>query len=71
MAKPRKNLGGRPSHGLSEISMAMRGPASLFSAAKKMADEQGISISEWWRRAARQRLGLAEVLPAAPDNTDK
>lgn len=71
MATPKKPLRGRPSHGLSEVSIMVRGPAFLFGAAAEMAAAQGISTSEWWRRAARQRLGLAEVLPAAPDNTDK
>jgi hypothetical protein len=36
------------------------GPALLLEAAKIAAAREGIDAIEWWRRAARVRLGWSE-----------
>jgi hypothetical protein len=51
------NPKGRPSTGLSEARQLVVGPAALFAAIKTAAQREGVSASEWWRRAARARLG--------------
>lgn len=60
--RPSNNPYGRPSSGLSEASVLVRGPALLVAAAQLAAEKEGIALSEWWRRAARVRLGWREVL---------
>lgn len=63
-AKPRKsnNPAGRPSRKLAEGSVLVTGPAVLLLAAAHHAEREGITVREWWRRAARVRLGFREVL---------
>lgn len=48
--------------GVSEVATIVRGPAILLAAVDKAAELEGCSNSEWWRRAARLRLGWREVL---------
>lgn len=63
MAKKRK--AGRPKgsgDGLSEARQAIRAPALLLLAAEQAAQKEGITVTEWWRRAARVRLGWRETL---------
>jgi hypothetical protein len=46
------------------------GPALLLAAVRIAAEREGIDATEWWRRAARVRLGWLEVIeePAATDD---
>lgn len=55
------NPSGRPSEGLSEASQLVRGPLELMAAASDAAEREGVAVVEWWRRAARVRLGWPEV----------
>jgi hypothetical protein len=41
----------------------VRGPALLLASVAVAALGEGITVAEWWRRAARLRLGWREVLP--------
>lgn len=63
MAPSKKPTRGRPPNGLTEQALTIRGPAILFAAAAHLAEREGITVSEWWRRAARLRLGWHEILP--------
>jgi hypothetical protein len=38
------------------------GPGLLLLAVAHKAEAEGITVREWWRRAARLRLGWREVL---------
>lgn len=64
MAKRKKsnNPAGRPSQGLSEAQVLVKCPAVLKAIVEESAKAEGISAAEWWRRAARLRLGWREVL---------
>lgn len=61
MSRPKKrksnNPDGRPANALTEVKKLVTGPAILFAAAEEMAKREGVSSAEWWRRAARERLG--------------
>jgi hypothetical protein len=57
----RTRRGGKPGS-LTEASTLVTGPALLLEAAKLAAAAEGIDAIEWWRRAARARLGWREVL---------
>lgn len=61
-----KNRGGRPSKGLSEDSTLIRAPTTLLERVKAAAAEEGIPASEWWRKAAEERLAKAEADSASP-----
>ncbi len=61
-ASKSKNPAGRPSQKLAEGSVLVTGPVVLLLAAAHRAKEEGITVREWWRRAARVRLGWREVL---------
>ena len=66
MATPRRksnNPDGRPSTGLAEAKVLVTGPEVLLGAVRIAAAAEGVSVIEWWRRAARVRLGWREVLP--------
>jgi hypothetical protein len=65
MMSPRKRTRGRPrlTPGERPVSVLVQGPALLISAVETAALREGCSIREWWRRAARARLGWREVLP--------
>lgn len=58
MARRKKsnNPSGRPSTGLAEARLLVTGPAGLLAEARAAALLEGCSVTEWWRRAARQRL---------------
>jgi hypothetical protein len=58
--REKKSKAGRPSNGLTEVALVIRGPAALFGAASRRAKAEGISASEWWRRAAQIRIGWKE-----------
>lgn len=69
MSRPRRksrNPAGRPSRGLSEERVEVRAPALLVGAVAQRAEQQGITTSEAWRRAARTWLGWHEVVPGEP-----
>lgn len=55
------NPAGRPSQGLSEATVLVRGPALLLAAVEQRAAQEGVSTSEAWRMAARVWLGWHEV----------
>ena len=57
------NPAGRPSKSLAEEKVLVTGPAPLLDAVRTAAETEGIKTAEWWRRAARLRLGWREVLP--------
>ncbi len=59
--KKSNNPAGRPSAQLAEATVLLSAPALLLEAAKHRAAEEGVSVREWWRRAARVRLGWREV----------
>jgi len=54
---------GRPDTGLTEDKLLVTGPRLLLGAARLAAVAEGVSEREWWRRAARVRLGWHEVVP--------
>lgn len=54
--KRSNNPAGRPSRGLTESSQLVRGSARLLGAARDAARREGITVAEWWRRAAAERL---------------
>ena len=61
---PKKRGPGRP-RGKSENaeeSVLVVGPAALLAEARERAEREGVSVREWWRRAARERLAS----PAQP-----
>ena len=45
--------------------MLLTGPAVLLGAGRIAADREGVSFTEWVRRAIRVRLGWHEVAPEA------
>jgi hypothetical protein len=47
---------GRPTKGLRACSVLITGPEILLDAVRRAARIEGISTTEWWRRAARARL---------------
>lgn len=55
----RSRRGGRPGS-LTEATTLVSGPALLIEAVKIAAAREGIDAIEWWRRAARVRLGWSE-----------
>jgi hypothetical protein len=57
----RARRGGLPGS-LTEASTLVTGPALLLAAVRVAAEREGIDATEWWRRAARVRLGWREVL---------
>lgn len=59
--KRKKHAGGRPSSGLAQDTVLVSGPAVLLAAVEQAAQAEGVSVREWWRRAARLRLGWHEV----------
>lgn len=60
---PLKPRPGVASTGLADASVLVTGPALLLAAVEAAAQAEGVSVREWWRRAARLRLGWHEVLP--------
>lgn len=50
------NPAGRPSTRLAEARLLVTGPEELLAEARAAAVAEGCSTTEWWRRAARQRL---------------
>jgi hypothetical protein len=53
---------GRPSTGLSEERITLRLPTVLVETVRASAAAQGISLSEWVRRAAHAEMGRAAGL---------
>jgi len=41
---------------LVEAKVLVSGPKDLLDAASEAAEREGVSVREWWRRAARERL---------------
>jgi len=67
VSRPKKPKRGRPvgsGNDLVEASVLVTGPALLLAAVAHDAAREGITVREWWRRAARVRLGWREVLDA-------
>lgn len=64
--KHKKHPGGRPSQGLTEAAVLVKGPALLLSAVAARAERDGIEIREAWRRAARAWLGWVETPTKTP-----
>jgi hypothetical protein len=54
------NPKGRPAKGLNEVKVLVSGPRTLIHAAEEQAASEGVSVREWWRRAARRYLGMEE-----------
>lgn len=50
---------GRPSQGLSEVRQEILLPKSLRAAVRKAASAEKVTVAEWWRRAATERLDRA------------
>lgn len=59
-AKAKKHAGGRPSNGIDEVRVVVPMPALLSEVAATKAAEEGISRTEWIRRAMRVQLGWRE-----------
>ena len=59
--KPKRHPGGRPSQGLTEARLLLEAPSELVEAAREAARVEGVPAVEWWRRAARERLGWAKA----------
>lgn len=55
----RSRRGGRPGS-LTEATTLVSGPALLIEAVKIDAARRGVDTIEWWRQAARERLGWSE-----------
>lgn len=58
--REKKHPGGRPSFGVTEATYLIRAPLDLIEAMKRVAEVEGITASEAWRRAARKWLGRPE-----------
>ena len=48
---------------VNDDAQLVEGPKLLLGAVRVAAEREGVSVTEWWRRAARLRLGWREVLP--------
>lgn len=48
---------GRPSKGIKQEAANFWLPFALGAAIRFAARAEGITVAEWWRRAARERLG--------------
>jgi hypothetical protein len=60
----KKRSAGRPvgsGEKLSEGKVLVTGPQELLDQAKDAAEAEGVTVREWWRRAARARLGLEQT----------
>lgn len=55
--RPSNNPDGRPSNGLSEVEVRVRGPKGLLEAMARIAELRNLSVAEVWRQAARLYLG--------------
>lgn len=53
----KKNLGGRPSQGLSEVRVEVPMPAALRDGARRRAKGEGVTVAELIRRALATALG--------------
>jgi hypothetical protein len=65
VSRPKKPKRGRPvgsGNGNAEASVLVTGPALLLAAVAHDAAREGVTVREWWRRAARVRLGWREVV---------
>lgn len=51
---------GRPDEGISQRKVDLRMPADLAHLMQRQAAVQEVSVSEVWRQAARQFLGIEE-----------
>jgi len=60
MKKQKKNLGGRPSKGLTEAAVLVRAPASLVQEAARDAEQNKLTVAQWWRNAALNYLTKEE-----------
>lgn len=68
-AAPKRKPGRRPGEwvtGATESQVLVTGPAVLLGAVEVAAEREGVSVREWWRRAARLRLGWREVPEEPP-----
>lgn len=54
--KRSNNPDGRPSSGLGEAQVLVRLTLELDAAVRAAAAREGLGLTEWWRRAAQQRL---------------
>lgn len=52
-SKPKR---GRPSKGIAETRVFLYAPKALRDLINAAAETEGVTPSEWWRRAARERL---------------
>ena len=65
MSRSKKPKRGRPvgtGNDLVEASVLVTGPAELLASVRAAAEREGVPVREWWRRAARVRLGWREVV---------
>ena len=56
----KKHAGGRPTQALTQQHVLVTGPAILLAAVEHRAGQDGVSVREAWRRAARVWLGWHE-----------
>jgi len=54
--KTKKPTMGRPSKGLTEAAVLVRGPYELIAAARQLAEYEGVLFSEWLRAAISERI---------------
>lgn len=59
----------RAPNGTAEVSLLLRMPAALQGLAELAAQRAGLTVSEWWRQAARDAL-LAHGTETAPGPAD-
>lgn len=56
LTKDKRRNNGRPTTGMTEDRQLITGPRATFEAMRLQAQNEGVSISEIWRRAARKYL---------------
>ena len=64
MSRTKKPKRGRPvgsGNGNAEASVLVTGPESLLAAVRAAAEHEGVTVREWWRRAARRQLSLGST----------
>lgn len=62
MSRAKKPKRGRPvgsGNGNAEASVLVTGPESLLASVRAAAEREGVTVREWWRRAARVRLSAS------------
>lgn len=62
--KPPKPKPGRPITINADTQVMFRAPAELVRNVAKAAKSENVTASEWWRRAALEKLARAATSPA-------